>query len=144
MRRFTVCDRHTVADIGLEIEGDSLEELFLAATEGLYHLISGGIRKVPISGEKKSIQFEACDTDQLLIDWLSELIYQFDGCHKQIHIEHIKINPEKPCKLEARIIRNDLEPDVLQTGHDIKAVTYYKLKIINENGVFSTPVVFDL
>ena len=144
MRRFAVSDRHTLADIGLEIEATSLEELFIAAAEGLYHLFAPNYLPESRKGEKSVIQLKASDINQLLIDWLSELIYQFDGNHKFVNIDRIELKPGSPCYLRADVKLNDIGKDACITGHDIKAITYYKLNITYSNGVFATPVVFDL
>jgi SHS2 domain-containing protein len=69
---------HT-ADLGLEVEASSLEELFAAAAHGMTGVLMGsesgslgGERNATVSRE---LDLQAPDIEALLVDWLRELLY---------------------------------------------------------------------
>jgi len=143
MRKFKISDKNTTADIGLELIGDNLRELFIAAAEGLRALIreESGIEHVIAWRE---IILEAGDGEQLLVDWLSELIYIFDT-DALIPVDiRIYIDTTAVWRLRGKVGFAGFDPSRHNAGHDIKAVTYYKLRITESNGRYGCHVVFDL
>ena len=71
---------HT-ADVGLKVNGSTLKELFTNAAKGMFEIIKGAevkkddcrriCKKV---GLKKKVE----SPEELLVDWLSELLYIFN------------------------------------------------------------------
>jgi SHS2 domain-containing protein len=85
---------HT-ADIGVKAFGGSLEELFENAARGMFSIMIE-LDKVKSTGVFK-VSIEARDKEQLLVDWLSELLY--------IHEVH-------------NVVLNDFELEIKKTGGD--------------------------
>ncbi|MCK5126550.1 MAG: archease [candidate division Zixibacteria bacterium] len=143
MRKYEITDKHTCSDIGVELVADSLEELYIAGAEGLFFVICGSSTN---AGTKRlKITLESDDHEQLLIDWLSELIYYFDtngyvGTDYSLRIT----NTGRHLQLEADIDVREFNVENETAAHEIKAVTYYKLAIEELNGQFTCHVVFDL
>jgi len=67
---------HT-ADIGFEAFGATRKEVFANAGCALMHLMVDLETIVP--GEKLSLRAEASDLPNLLVNWLSEILYLFDA-----------------------------------------------------------------
>ncbi len=145
MRRFAVSDRFTVADIGLEVEGDSLAELFLAAAEGMFAIILGPYRRdAYIVTVTIPIHLRDETHEQLLVDWLSELIYLFDA--KQLAPVDIHLtlpDPGRP-EMDARVGCRPFDRDRNPAEHEIKAVTYHRLRIERTDGLYRCHLVFDI
>ena len=144
MRQFVISDRLTTADIGLDLEADSLEELFIAAAEGMFAIIFG----LPPSGPKslqREITLKESTAEQLLIDWLSELLYLFDtdgliACGYDLALE----SGENAYVVRGTVDFKKYDRDRDAAEHEVKAATYYKLKIERAGGIFRCHVVFDL
>jgi SHS2 domain-containing protein len=63
---------HT-ADIGIEVEADSLEELFEGVAAGMFSIVvDPGTVEADISRE---ITLEAADLGELMFTWLNELLF---------------------------------------------------------------------
>lgn len=143
MRKFNISDRHTVADIGLEIEGDSLAELFRAGAEGMLAIILGDT--TPGASTKTiEINLIADSSEQLLVDWLSELLYYFDTDGLIPLDYNFDIEKTDRFMLSGVVVFRIFDRDNETAEHEIKAVTYYKLRIEESGGRFSADVVFDL
>lgn len=64
---------HT-ADWALRVRGGDLAELFRHAAEGLAHLLVADVAAVPLD-QARDVKLDAYDTEDLLVDWLGELVY---------------------------------------------------------------------
>jgi hypothetical protein len=68
---------HT-ADVGLEVEAPSWEELFAQVAEGFYALCLGGAPSLPPegpAGRARVLRLEALDLEELVVSWINELIF---------------------------------------------------------------------
>ena len=69
---------HT-ADIGVEVTGQTAKELFVNAAEALFDvMIENKTSRVAVKRQKK-IAIEGADISDLLINFLRELLYLFNG-----------------------------------------------------------------
>jgi SHS2 domain-containing protein len=144
MGKFVISDRFTTADIGLDLEADSLEGLFETGANGMFAIILGEQSRTTET-VKKTIKLESETIEQLLVDWLSELLYLFDtddliAQDYQIDLAAEDDNAALRGKVDFRSYNRDMDA----AEHEIKAVTYYKLKVEREGGVYRCHVVFDL
>lgn len=130
---------HT-ADLGIKVWGADLKELFIHSASAMYELIAD------ISSVKPAVSIEvgaeAQDKDELLKNWLSELLYYFhvkDMLFCQFLIKELDekkiVSVAKGEKIDTK--RHDLK-------HEIKAVTFHNLKIEEEDGKFATEIIFDI
>ena len=71
MKAYNLID-HT-ADVGLKAYGKSLSEAFQNAAKGMFDIITDKSEIENIG--QYNIKLEADDLEQLLVDWLSELLY---------------------------------------------------------------------
>jgi SHS2 domain-containing protein len=144
MHKFVISDRFTTADIGLDLEADSREELFTAGAEGMFGII---FEKKP-SGQisiHRQINLQAATPEELLVDWLSELLYLFDTdglIADEIDIRLLDEGKGFELRSEVGFKRFNRKNDPAE--HEVKAVTYYRLKIIEDDGLYRCHVVFDL
>ncbi len=135
---------HT-ADVGLKANGTTLKELFENAARGMFEIISGAKvdkGKAEQRSKKIEIKRQTEDFEELLVNWLSELLYIFNK-------EKILFNNFKILELNNKgLIGNssgnkiDLASASLQT--EIKAVTFHDLKIEKDKNGFSCRIIFDV
>jgi SHS2 domain-containing protein len=141
MRKFEISDRHTTADIGLAVAGDTLAELFQAAAEGMFAIILGPL-VLPATVDTREINLRAATGEQLLVDWLSDLIYLFDAEALVPVAYRLAVTPEPA--LHAIVDFRIYEADKETAEHEIKAVTYYRLRLERDGGGYRCHLVFDI
>ena len=135
---FKILD-HT-ADVAVKIESKTLEKLFEEAADSyLYLLIE---KKKLKSSETKNIKLEAMDHEALLVSFLSELIYILETQNK-IPCS-FKIKQLTKTSLQAEVELAEFEPHKIEILHNIKAVTFYDLKIKKTTKGFNVTLVFDI
>ena len=135
---------HT-ADIGVEISGRTKKELFANAAGALFDIIieksinknAGGIQK-----RQKTLAIEGADTQDLMINFLRELLYLFNGEHWVVN--RCKIMEFGSKKLKARIIGEQYDNRKHSIKTEIKAVTYSGLKVEKQKYQWKARVVFDV
>ncbi len=124
---------HT-ADAALHVWGDSLPTLFQQAAHGLYAL--AGARTEGSSTIFRTISLEADDTEILLVNFLSELLFYLNnGIFFQIDKLEIKGH-----RLEGRLEGGK----VAEIRREIKAITYHQMQIVQAGDQFQTDIVLDV
>ncbi|MFH1701592.1 MAG: archease [Candidatus Zixiibacteriota bacterium] len=143
MRKFVINDNLSVTDIGIDISGDSLEELFIAGAEGMFDIILES--SAQMGNFEDRIELSSNSVDGLFIDWLSELLYLFDA--KGLIATTFDLSIEERTDgyfLTGKINYRKFDLNVDVAKNEIKAVTYYKVNIKREGDIYSTSVIFDL
>jgi SHS2 domain-containing protein len=130
------------ADIRIEVYGKSLEELFLNAADGLSKLLTGSI-KVSDSQIEKILALESDSFDNLLVDWLREILFLFNSERFILRKASLKIS--EGISLESKLFGSILDPALqLEDGLEIKGVTYHGLLLEKDSDGFVAQVIFDI
>ena len=138
MKNVTFLD-HT-ADTGILVQADSLESLFSTAANAMFHIICP--RKSQNQNEEYTISMTAPDTEQLLVNWLSELNFLFQT--EQFLLSDIPEIEIENLSLKARICGEKINSGVHDIEVEIKAVTYHKLYIKKEDNNWKARIIFDI
>lgn len=138
IRGFRVVDHG--GDAAIEVCGRNLEELFERAAEGLTRLITD-LRRVRARLVKK-IRVEGDKPEDLLVRWLSELLFQFE-------IQGLLFRRFKILRLEHDRLEGLAEGEPFdETRHGIrtlvKAPTYHGLRVEQKDGLWRARIVLDL
>jgi len=137
-KAFEIID-HT-ADIGVIVYGTDVKELFSNAALALFSLITD----VESIEEKlqHDLKISSEDRDNLLVEWLNELIYLFDAEH--ILFNKFEIKSLSHNQLKAICYGESFDPlrHKIKTG--VKAATYHLLKVDKDNGGYKAQIIFDV
>ncbi len=129
---------HT-ADIGMDAYGRTVEEAFENAAKGMFAIITDGSPIDPKIKEIVSLPYDA-GSEQLIIDWLSELLYLFEVTGLVFGKFKVSITD----KFIAEAWGEPYSRKKHGYGEQIKAVTYHLLQIKkNKKGVYIR-VLFDI
>lgn len=113
------------ADLGIEARGKTMAETFEQAARGLTSVIldPDSIRLV----ESRPVRIEAGDRQQLLVRWLTEVLYLYDGL--KFAPRDFKIGRLSSYFLEARVRGEPFDRRRHIVRLDVKAITYHQLEI---------------
>lgn len=130
---------HT-ADLGVEITGSSLEELYAGAALALFDLLTdlssvraGVARELVVSGE---------DPAELLVNFLREVLYAWNG--ERFLMKACQIREVSPMRLKALLRGEPFDPSRHRIRQEIKAVTYHQASIEKTAAGWRARVVFDV
>jgi SHS2 domain-containing protein len=128
------------SDIGIEATGASLASAFEHAAEGLMSVILD--TSAVEAREEREVTIAAADQEQLLVRWLSELLYLYDG--KGFVGKRFDITRISPVGLQARVGGEELDPERHRTRLDVKAVTYHQLLLRQDDRGAMVRVFLDI
>jgi SHS2 domain-containing protein len=136
---------HT-ADIGIESWGDCIEECFEQAGQALAEILGaqarGGRGQAPPHREIQAHGVVASGGDRgaLLVDFLNELLLLHET--EEVAFGRIKVTRVTDTDLDADVEVDPIEGETETTG--IKAATYHRLDVIEENGTVRARVYLDV
>ena len=130
---------HT-ADLGIEVDGEDLSELFSVAGEALYGLLVD--RRGILARESVTVAASADGWEELLHSWLCELLAQFNL--NGFVGKYCEVTRLEPGRIEglARGERLDLTRHQFRT--EIKGVTYHDLRVWQDSRCWRARVIFDV
>jgi SHS2 domain-containing protein len=91
------------------------------------------IRDVSVEGE---------DFPDLMVRWLGEILYLFEGENFIVH--SIEIKSISPIQLKSTLSLSSFEPEYHQVLREIKAVTYHQISVNKVNDGWEARVIFDI
>jgi SHS2 domain-containing protein len=127
---------HT-ADVGIRAYGQTLNELFASAAEGMFSLIAD-LQAVKPVGEVE-VRLTADDTTTLFLRWLGELLYLHETQHLLFSSFDAHVDGTS---LQGRARGEAIDKKRHELKLMIKAVTRHGLVVEPEKGV--AQVIFDI
>jgi len=125
------------ADVKVQAFGKTKQELFLNAMRGMAAVLRPEIRSTKREIRNK-IEVNSIDLDNLLVDFLSEVLYLIQT-NKEVY------NDVKFSEFSDKNLRGELFGHKVESfGEDIKGVTYHGLKIEKKNGFYQATILFDI
>jgi SHS2 domain-containing protein len=128
---------HT-ADVGVKAYGKTVAEAFEHAAKGMFDIITDESTIDPVG--QYDIQLEAPDLEQLLVDWLSKLLFLNDAQDLVFGKFQVTLTGNQ---LSASVFGEKYDTKKHGMGVEIKAVTYHMLQVQEKNPIF-VQVLFDI
>ena len=138
MKTYRLFD-HT-ADLGMEFFGGSREELFVSAGAGIFDVITDINR---IKTEKTfRINVEGLDLEDLLVNWLRELLYLHQV--KRMLLSEFHISEMDAVHLKGTVMGEPFDEKRHEIKKEVKAVTYHNIEVTENKGHWTARVIFDV
>ena len=132
-----------IADAAFVARGSSLAELFTAAalaTTGIMVELED-IRQTA----ERQISLDADSREDLLYQWLSELLYIKDVEYLVFSGFDLAVAEDSGrCRLSGKAFGERIDQQRHRLGQDVKAVTYHLFEIKQDSGEFTARVVLDI
>ena len=130
---------HT-ADIGFEAFGSTLPEVFENAAVALAHLIAEPATVEP--REEIRIQVTGANAPDLLVNWLSEVLFQHDAERWLFH--DFRVASLDDHAVTGIAWGEKIDPARHQTNLMVKAITYHQLSLQQTAGGWRARVYVDI
>lgn len=124
------------SDVGIIAYGKTREELFENAAFGMFSLMANLDKVVP--KQKLEIKIKGEDPENLLINWLNELIFNEDA--RKMLFKEFKVKKLTDKSLEAEVAGEKIDLNVHDLHRPIKAATYNQLQL----GADQVKIIFDV
>ena len=130
---------HT-ADIGVRVFGKTLKELFENAAFAMFDILAD---LEGLKGEiAQDFELTAPNYEELLISWLDELLYNFYA--KNIIFYKFEVTELSEDVVRAKAFGRSVSENKNRLKTEIKAATYYNLKIIKKDDYYEVDIIFDV
>lgn len=126
-------------DIGIEAWGGDLGALVENATRGLRTLLC---RNEPERKTAREIRVESSSAEDLLVDWLSEVI-SMTGAYGEVY-GAVTLDRVGEWFAEGTLHGETIDPDRHDLRFDVKAATYHGLDVEKREDGWFGRVIFDL
>ncbi|MEM0492820.1 MAG: archease [Candidatus Thermoplasmatota archaeon] len=130
---------HT-ADIGVKAYGKTLAEAFENAAKAMMSIITDD-SEVEFIGQY-DIEIEADSIEQLLFNWLSELLFLHSANNLVFGFFKVELD-DKGNRLKAHVCGESFNHSKHRMGTEIKAVTYHMLEV-KMKPPYEVKVLFDI
>lgn len=132
---------HT-ADLGMEIFGEDAAHLFANAGRALSAGIVSVKRAPLLHRHTHELTIEGEDWADLMVNWLRELLYLWNGRQQIVHRFQFRTLVEN--RLSAVVVADAFDPERHCVEKEIKAVTYHQIEVRPESDGWRARVVFDV
>jgi SHS2 domain-containing protein len=136
MKQYELID-HT-ADVGVKAYGKTVAEAFEHVAEAMFDIITD--KSTIDSIGEYDIQLESPDLEQLLVDWLSKLLFLNDAENLVFGKFQVTIDANR---LSAHVFGEKYNKKKHKMGVEIKAVTYHIVQVNQKDPIF-VQVLFDI
>ena len=130
---------HT-ADFGIHVFGSDPQKLFANAAHALFDMITEAVSLKTV--ETTSIRVFGEDWADLMVNWLRELLYLFNGDDKLV--KQVRILSLSESELSASIQLDVFDPDRHVVKAEIKAVTYHQIQVFGGPDGWEAKIIFDV
>jgi SHS2 domain-containing protein len=130
---------HT-ADYMVEVAAEGKPELFSEAARALFDIITDLETVEP--RESVSISVEAESPEELLVSWLTELLFLYESERWLFSRFEPRLVDDR--RLEAEAWGEKLDAERHPIDREVKAVTYHRMALVRQGKLLKTTIVFDL
>jgi SHS2 domain-containing protein len=130
---------HT-ADFGIQVFGADSQALFTNAALALFDVITE--TDVLKGRDSCNITTSGEDWSDLMVNWLREILYLWNGKERLVKSVQILSLTEK--KISAKIYFDAYMPDRHIINTEIKAVTYHQIQVKSSPSGWEARVIFDI
>src|SRR3989344_9444945 len=140
--KYKFLENVAIADIAYEAYGKDLNDLFENSAMAIFEL-SANLKTV-YAKEKIEFSLENEKIENLLYDFLSEILFLKDSKYMVFRNVKVEIMENKNYKLKAFLEGDTINPQKQQLENDIKAVTMHMFEVKKEKDGYKATVVVDI
>lgn len=141
MGKYRFLEDVAIADSAFEAEAGSLEDLFQTCAIATFEVMADTSTIEPKL--KEDVELEGDNPDELLFDWLAELIYLKDSKSMLFGRFEVRIEQADGFKLTASAWGESADQKKHKVRVDVKAVTYHLLEVKQVEDKWIAKVVLD-
>lgn len=142
MGKFRVLESIAIADAALDLEGQTLDDLFETAAAAL-----ADVQVDPATVARTTtitVRLSAPSIELLLFDWLGELIFRKDRDRAVFPETTVRIAHDGEWTLAATLTSGPIDPGRVALRADVKAVTLHELTIERVADGWRARVILDI
>ena len=127
-------------ELAVRIVGNSQAELFANSGLALFDVMADSAKIA--ATERLAIEVEGSDRDDLMVNWIRELLYLYQG--SGYLLKEFKINEVKDTLVKAEVAGEKIDPDRHEIKQEIAAVAFHKSRMQKTGNQWIAQVIFEI
>ena len=128
------------SELAVRVTGNSQAELFANSAYALFDVMTDNIDTIEIK-EKMPLEVEGADRDDLMINWMRELLYLYQG--SGYLLKQFEIREVKDTVVKAEVCGEKIDPDRNEIKQEIAAVAYQHGRMEKTGNQWIAQLVFE-
>jgi SHS2 domain-containing protein len=128
------------SELVVRITGDSQADLFANSAVALFDVMAD-LEKIEVK-ERISLEVEGTDRDDLMVNWMRELLYLYQG--SGYLLSEFKIREVKDTLVRAEVCGEKIDPDRHEIKQEIGAVAFHKSRMQKTGNQWIAQVIFEI
>lgn len=128
------------SELAVRVVGDSQADLFANSATALFDVMSD-IEKIEIK-EQIPLEVEGTDRDDLMVNWMRELLYLYQG--SGYLLREFKIREVKDTVVKAEVCGEKIDPDRHEIRQEVGAVAFHKSRMQKTGNQWIAQVIFEI
>ena len=137
-KRYRTLNRSS--DLAIKVFGTSQAELFANSAFALFDLLTD-IEKVEVR-EHLPLVVEGVDRDDLMVNWMRELLYLFQG--SGYVLKEFQVRDVKETFVRAEVSGEKYDPDRHEIQREIRSVAYHQSRMEKTGDQWTAQIIFEL
>ncbi len=128
------------SELAVKVTGGSQAELFANSAFALFDVMSE-VEKIEIK-ERLPLEVEGTDRDDLLVNWMRELLYLYQG--SGYLLKEFVIREVKDTSVKAEVCGEKVDPDRHEIKQEIAAVAYHQSRMTKTGNQWTAQLIFEV
>jgi len=137
-KKYRVTTRQS--ELAVKVTGGSQADLFANSAFALFDVISD-VEKIEIK-ERLPLEVEGADRDDLLVNWMRELLYLYQG--SGYLLKEFVIREVKDTSVKAEVCGEKVDPDRHEIKQEIAAVAYHQSRMTKTGNQWTAKLIFEV
>jgi SHS2 domain-containing protein len=129
------------SELAVRVAGDSQADLFVNSAWALFDVMMADIDKVE-ARERIPLEVEGTDRDDLMVNWVRELLYLYQG--SGYLLREFLIREVKDTLVKAEVAGEKLDPDRHEIKQEIAAVAFHKSRMEKTGSQWTAHLIFEV
>ncbi|HEY7167396.1 MAG TPA: archease [Candidatus Binatia bacterium] len=128
------------SELAIRVVGNSQAELFTNSAYALFDIMTD-VEKVEVK-ERLPLEVEGADRDDLLVNWMRELLYLLQGSGYML--KEFNIREAKDTVLKAEVCGEKIDPDRHEIKQEISGVAYHQSRMQKTGNQWTAQLILEL
>jgi SHS2 domain-containing protein len=128
------------SELAVRVTGNSQADLFANSAFALFDVMAD-VDKIEVK-ERINLEVEGTDRDDLMVNWMRELLYLYQG--SGYLLREFNIGEVKDTIVKAEVCGEKIDPDRHEVKQEIGAVAFHKSRMEKTGNQWTAQVIFEL
>jgi SHS2 domain-containing protein len=137
-KKYRLMTRHS--ELAVRVVGNSQADLFANSAYALFDVMTD-LEKIEVK-ERVPLEVEGADRDDLMVNWMRELLYLYQG--SGYLLKEFQIHEVKDTFVKADVCGEKIDPDRHDIKKEITAVAYHQSRMEKTGNQWTAQLIFEV